>query len=237
MILSREVTALACVPAMDVSSRMTPSTRTRTKSRFCWGVKWMSEAPNSSAFEMARLMKTTAGAFVLEVEHGRIVARLLRVGDDLLDLDDAVVDALDRELDRIGGRDADTNRDAEREPQVVREHDVGRVGDGDEDGLVLELSHGDRAVPAGKVLGEQQRDLGLDHLDVEVEILELVLLGQDARHFAARRHPQVDEDLAEPLFGRRTLLGKRLFELLRGDYTIRIRRVPSAGHGLRAAST
>ena len=102
-------------------------------------------------------------AFVLEVEHGRIVARLLRVGDDLLDLDDAVVDALDRELDRIGGRDADTNRDAEREPQVVREHDVGRVGDGDEDGLVLELSHGDRAVPAGKVLGEQQRYLGLDH--------------------------------------------------------------------------
>ena len=61
MILSRLETAAPCEPAIEVSSRMTPSTRTRTKRRRCCGVKWMSEAPRSRAFEIARLMKTTAG--------------------------------------------------------------------------------------------------------------------------------------------------------------------------------
>ena len=61
MILRRLEIADAWDPAMEVSSRMTPSTRIRTKTRRCCGVKWMSEAPRSSAFEMARLMNTTAG--------------------------------------------------------------------------------------------------------------------------------------------------------------------------------
>ena len=61
MILSRLTTADVWVPGIEVSSRMTPSTRTRTNSRRCCGVKWMSEAPRSRAFEIALLMKTTDG--------------------------------------------------------------------------------------------------------------------------------------------------------------------------------
>ena len=164
MILSRLVTAAACEPAIEVSSRMTPSTRTRTKRRRCCGVKWMSEAPRSSAFEMARLMKTTAGVSCSRsstVASSLVSCASVTTSSISTTL---VVDALDRELDRVGGGDADTHRHAEREPEVVREHDVRRVGDGDEDVAVLEEAHRDAPVAAGKVLGEQQRCFGLDIL-------------------------------------------------------------------------
>ena len=129
------------------------------------------------------------------------------------------MDALDRELDRIGGRDADAHRDAERKPESSENMTLVGSATATRTDLSSSMSHGDREVAAGEVLGEQQRYLGLDHLDVEVEILELVLLGQDARDRCASPS-QVDEDLAEPLLRRRPLLGQRLFELLRGDHTI-----------------
>ena len=91
MILSRLATAAPCVPAIEVSSRMTPSTRTRTKRRRCCGVKWMSDAPRSSAFEIARLMKTTAGVSWLRsrtVASSSVSAALV---DDVLDVDRGAV--------------------------------------------------------------------------------------------------------------------------------------------------
>ena len=61
MTLRRLTTAVACVPGIDVNSRMTPSTRIRTCSRRCCGVKWMSEAPASTAVEIAVLTNITEG--------------------------------------------------------------------------------------------------------------------------------------------------------------------------------
>ena len=121
------------------------------------------------------------GRVVVEVENVRVVLGLVGVGDDLLDRDGGVVVELrDRELDRVGRGDADAHRHPEREPQLVREHDVGRVGDCDEHVAVVEEPDRERPVAARQVLRQQQRGLDLDRREVELDELELVLLGQHA---------------------------------------------------------
>ena len=154
MILSRLATAVACVPAIEDSSRMTPSTRTRTNSRRCCGVKWMSEAPRSSAFEIARLMKTTAGVSWLRSRTfaSSSVSAASVTTSSIVDRG-LVVERRDRGLDRVGCRDADAHRHAEREPELVGEHDVGRVGDRDEHVAVVEEADRQRPVAAGQASG------------------------------------------------------------------------------------
>ena len=137
---------------------MTPSTRTRTNSRLCCGVKWMSEAPRSSAFEMARLMKTTEGVSWLRsrtlasssVSAASVTTSSMATEASSLSFEIA-------SLDRIGRCDADAHRHADREPELVREHHVRRVGDGDEHVAVVEEADRERPVAAGQALGEQQR--------------------------------------------------------------------------------
>ena len=132
----------------------------------------------------------------------------------------SVVDAADRSLDRVRRGDADPDRHAEREPQLVREHDVGRVGDRDHDGAVLEEVDRQRQVAPGQVLGQQHRRLDLDRGEVELDELELVLLREHPRDLCPRGVAPLDQDLAEPLLGRHALLDQRVLELLRRDRAV-----------------
>ena len=52
---------------------------------------------------------------------------------------------------------------------------------------------------------------------IELDVLQFVLLGEDARDLSSRRRALLDEDLAEALLGRVPLLRNRPLELLGGD--------------------
>ena len=160
MILRRLTTAVACVPGIEVSSRMTPSTRTRTKSRRCCGVKWMSEAPSIERRRDRRVdeddrracrgcrSRTLAVSSLswasLTNSSTRSRWRVVQHRDRRARSSPATATQM-----RIGH--------ADREPQLVGEHDVGRIGDRDEHGAVVEEADRQRPVAAGQALGQKQR--------------------------------------------------------------------------------
>ena len=190
----------------------------------------MSEAPRSRAFEIARLMKTTAG---VSWSRSRTVASssdLLGVGDDFLDRDRrVVVDLRDHELDRVRRGDADLHRHPEGEPELVREHHVRRVGHRDEDVAVLEEANRHCPVAAREVLRQQHRCFDLDRREVELDELELVLLGEDARNGHPGDETVLDQDLAEPQFRLHPLLRECELELLGRDCAVAHEKRPESG--------
>src|SRR5262249_35100587 len=82
---------------------------------------------------------------------------------------------------------------------------------------VVEKAHRDGEVAPREVLRQQRGRIDLDRVAVELDVLELVLLGEDARDLSPGRGALLDEDLAEPLLRLVPLLGDRTLELLRGD--------------------
>ena len=87
---------------------------------------------------------------------------------------------------------------AEREPEVVGGDDVRGVGDGDEDLIVSEEADGECAVAERELLREERRCRRVDVLAREVEVVEVVLLGERARDRRTLHPAVVDDDLAEP---------------------------------------
>ena len=149
---------------------------------------------------------------LIRSSSGRVVRALL---DDQLQR--AAVRPCDRELDLAALGHGDPEAGPERETEeVVGGREVGRVGDGEEGRAVLEDAQRERLVAASKLFGEQ-RDRPLVQLDdVEVDVLELVLLGEGARDRALGRQAELDHDLAQPLAGRRLRL-ERAVQLLLGE--------------------
>ena len=156
-----------------------------------------------------------------QVDVRRVVVDGIRLVLHRHQLDDAaaVVGLLDRELDRVGGCDHDAHRHADREPQLVGEHDVRRVGNGDDDAVVLQVDR-DRGVTLGELLGKQHRRLGLDHRRIQLDEGKLVLLGEDAGNLRAGRCALRNEDLADPAGGIGTFLLECRFELRGGDRAV-----------------
>ena len=159
------------------------------------------------------------GCLVVEVENLRLGGVNFAV-IDLGDLLNMLVDPRDRALDRIARSDPDRDRNAEGKTKIVREHDVRRVRDRDEDRAVVEEAHGDGVIPASEVLGQQTRRVRFDDSFLELDVLELVLLCEDPADLRAGRRALLDEDLAEPPLRIRALLLERSFELLGGDQTV-----------------
>ena len=174
---------------------------------------------------------------VVQIEDGRVVLRLVGVRDDVLDVDrGAVVELRDRELDRIGRCDADAHRHAESEAELVREHDVRRVGDRDEHVAVVDDPDRQRPVAAGEVLRQHHGRFDLDRREVELDELELVLLREHARDRRPGHEPVGDEDLAEADSGLRRFSASASSSCSGVTAPSRTRSVPSAGHGFLAAS-
>ena len=123
-------------------------------------------------------------------------------------------------LDRVGRRDADAYRHPDGEPELVGEHDVRRVGDGDEQGAVLEELDRQRAVAARERLGQKERRGLIDRPGVEIDERELVLLGEHARDRAGIDESLLGQDLAEPPLRLRTLKLERALELRLGDGSV-----------------
>ncbi len=67
---------------------------------------------------------------------------------------------------------------------------------------------------------QEQGGVGLDQVRVEIDVLELVLLGEHAGYLGTGGRTSLDENLAQALGGGATLLLERLLELLRRDCTV-----------------
>ena len=171
---------------------------------------------------------------VVEVEDARVVLALRGVRDDFLDGDGGVVVELrDRVRDRVGSRDADAHRHADREPELVREHHVGRVGDHDEHAPVVEEANRERHVAAGQALREHQCCRDVDRGHVELDELELVLLGEDTRDRRRGRDSHLEQDLTESELRPQTLQRR---ERSRAARTSRPRRERAASRGQATGS-
>ena len=112
--------------------------------------------------------------------------------------------------------DGDPEAGAEREAEVVGGREIRRVGDGEEGRAVVEDAQGQRLVPARQLLRQQGDCLLVELGDVEVDELELVLLGQRARDRPLGREAEGDRDLAEAP-ARRGLLLEHAPELFLGE--------------------
>ena len=105
---------------------------------------------------------------MIQVENARSIFALEGVGDDLFDRDGGiVVEPVDGGVDRVRACDADADRHADCEPQLVGEHHVRRVGDRNEDGAIVEEADRQGAVASGEALRQHQRRLDLDRREVE----------------------------------------------------------------------
>ncbi len=216
MILRRLETAGACEPAIDVSSRITPSTRARTNSRFACGVKWMSDAPSSSAFAIVRLMKTTAG---VSWSRSRTVASSCVSSPSASNSSISIT-----ELSWIRAIDVSIVSEAATQtrtgmPRASRSSSENITFVGSATATSTNPSSRKRTgqgdVASREVLGQEHRGVDLDRREVELDVLELVLLGEHAGDLRLGRGSGLDEDLAEPFRGLGGLRGERRLELLR----------------------
>ena len=102
-------------------------------------------------------------------------------------------------IDVRRGRHGEAHVEPEREAEVVGGEDVRRVGDGDEDEVVAQEADRDGLVAARVLLRQQPRHRRVDLHRAEVEVLELVLLGQEPGDVAGGDPAARDDDLAEPV--------------------------------------
>ncbi len=148
------------------------------------------------------------------------IGRRAGVGVSALpDGDRALVDAVDRRHDVRCGRHGEAHVEPEGEAEVVGGEDVRRVGDGDEDELVAQEADREGLVAARVLLRQQPRHLGVDLHRAEIEVLEVVLLGQEPGHVAGGDPAPRDDDLADPVPAS-ILLGERLLELLGREHAL-----------------
>ncbi len=97
--------------------------------------------------------------------------------------------------------------------QLVRRADVARIGDSDQHDVVAEKPDRKRRVPARETLRQQAQSQRFDLRLGEVDVLELMLLGEGMRERAAGDPAVADDDLPETIAGL-VLLGERLLQLL-----------------------
>ena len=204
------------------TSCSTPSTRKRTTSASSCGSKWTSEAPSSAAWKMTELTSRTSGAsetpsstsrsssssssspeLLVDLLEDGARAERLRGARDPAQLDEDVLARGDAELERV----------ARRQPQLVDSVQVARVGDGDPQRPVFE-----RVRDRGDALEHVQRDLGgrllVDAGERQVDERDLIADGERARDPLGRRDALVDDRLRK-----RALAGAAADEreLVRGD--------------------
>src|SRR4051794_8046000 len=123
------------------------------------------------------------------------------------------VDAVDRSVE-VGRRsDGDADVEADRKPEVVGADHIRRIGDGDEDEIVLDEANGESGLAARELLGQEPGRGGIDALLPEVEVVEAVLLGEERRKLARRDPTPRGDDLPEPP----AFLCERGLELLGGQ--------------------
>ena len=141
------------------------------------------------------------------------VEELLEVGPDLLDLDLRAVQLLDRALEVARVGDDEPHVVAERQAQVVCAADVGRIGDRNEQEVVVHEPHRNRLVAEGEILLEQDRGGGIGLGLGEVDVLEPGLVGESPRKVGTGDPAVVDDDLAEAAAGQ-GLLFEGLLDLV-----------------------
>ena len=132
-------------------------------------------------------------SLLLRSSSGRVVALL----DDQLQR--AAIRPRDCDVDLPALGDGDPEAGAEREAEVVGGREIRRVGNCEEERAVLEDAQGQRLVATRQLLRQQGDCLPVELGDVEVDVLELVLLGQRARDRPLGREAEGDRDLAEAL--------------------------------------
>ena len=127
--------------------------------------------------------------------------------------------ALDQ-LQEVGSRgDDDAHVEADREPEVVRGDDIRRVCDRDQDDVLGEEANRQRLVAARVFLRQERRGRRIQLDPVQVEELEPVLLGEQARELGSRDPAVGEDDLADAGAGL-LLLGERELELLRREQAV-----------------
>ena len=136
------------------------------------------------------------------------------------------VEALERRVDVRRGGDGELKLEPERDAQVVGGEDVRRVGHRDDDPVSRETDR-HRPVAACELLGEERGGSRIGRRRVEVDELELVLLGERLRDLHLR-HPAVrDDELTQTLAGA-SLLREGLVELRLGEQALAHEEIPEA---------
>ncbi len=185
------------------TSWSTPSTRKRTTSASSWGSKWMSRGAVLGGLEDDRVdepHERRVGDAVLGLEvvclllflrerrivEGRACAEGLGCTDEPLDLDEDVLAGGDAELERVAGG----------EPQLVDPVDVARIGDRDLQVAVCErVRHRDDTLE--HVQRYDLRRLVVDLDEREIDQRQTVPAGERARDPLARGDPFVDDRLGQ----------------------------------------
>ena len=88
---------------------------------------------------------------------------------------------------------------------------------------------GRASVVTGEVLREQHRRGEIDRAQLELDELQLVLLGDRARDVERRRIPLLDDDLTEPVPGLETLQRERVLQLLGSQRAVADQQLPERG--------
>jgi hypothetical protein len=100
---------------------------------------------------------------------------------------------------RRGHGDADVR--SEHDAQIVCCDEVGRIADRDQHGATVKPGDRQHLVAACKVLGQEFQRFRIGSPRVEVDVLELVLLGERRRDLALGHVAELYHDLAEPPAG------------------------------------
>ena len=185
MILMRETTPGTIFLGTVVASVSTPSTRMRTR---------ISRAPVLGL--VVDVGSAALGGLgddrVNELDDRRVVGRLLEVDDllvvrarrVLLDrLGDRILEpvhAHDQRSDVLGRGHRRTDVEVGQQSHVVDRQHVGRVGHGEQQGVLVEVGDGHRAVALGRGGAQQVGGRHVDLEDAEVEVVEPVALGDRA---------------------------------------------------------
>ena len=132
-------------------------------------------------------------SLLLRSSPGRVVALL----DDQLQR--TAVRPRDCGVDLPAFGHGDPEAGAERKAEVVGGREIRRVGNCEEERAVLENAQRQRFVATSQLLRQQGDCLPVELGDVEVDVLELVLLGQRARDRPLGREAEGHRDLTEAL--------------------------------------
>jgi len=108
------------------------------------------------------------------------------------------------EVVRLGDREAHVV--AERQAQVIRARDVGRVGDRDKEKIVGEEANRDGLVTEGELLLEQADGVAVGLALREVDVVESEQVGKRFRQISARHPAVADGDHAQPAAGQALFL-------------------------------
>jgi D-tyrosyl-tRNA(Tyr) deacylase len=139
-----------------------------------------------------------------------------------------LVHARDRGVDRVRRGDPEAELNTEREPKLVRVHEVRRICHRDEQRVVGEELDRERLVATREVLRQEGRRVRVHLGLLELQERMLVLCREDARDLHARYVAALHENLAEALAGL-ALVHERALELVLGEVALAHEEISQRG--------